>query len=280
MNGADNVTIDGLNDGTNTLTFTNLNTGGAGTSTIRMYNNAITNTVQNCNIEGSTLSTTDGVVTLGSGTNTTLSISNNNIRAAGANLPVYSIYSSGTNTAVTVSTNNIENYFSATVNSAGIYANTACNTWTISDNKFYQTASRTITGLAINARAIWVTAGGGHTISGNTIGYATSGGGGFTTYITTNTNNQVIPIELAGNATASSIQGNIISAFTITSASNLTSATAAGIFSGIYVSSGAANIGTTTGNTIGSATGNGSISITCSVTGAFLFISGIYAASA
>ena len=281
LNGADNVTIDGLNDGTNTLTFTNASIAAAGTSTIRMYNGATVNTVQNCNIEGSTTSTADGIVTLGAvAPNTTISISNNNIRPAGANLPIYGVYSSGINTSVTVSANNIQDYYSATIDAAGVYANTACDAWTISNNKFFQSASRTVSGIGTKVRAIWVTAGGGHTISGNTIGYTTSAGTGTTTYITTQTTNQLIPIQLDGNNTVSSIQGNIITNISLTSASNLTSITPPGIFTGIYVSSGAVNIGTSVGNTIGATTGTGSISITCSVTGTFLFISGIYAASA
>lgn len=282
LNGADNVTIDGLFDGTNTLTITNSSTSNtAGTSTIRMYNTATSNTVQNCFIEGSTTDASGGIVFLGTGANNTISLTTNTIRPSGANQPVNSVYASsaGTNTGVSVVGNFIQDYFSATATSTGVFAGTGSNTWTVSNNRFYQTASRTITGSAVNARAIWITAGGGHTISNNTIGYATSGGGGTTTYITTNTNNQVIPIQLDGNATVSSIQGNIITAFTITSASNLTSATPAGIFTGIYVSSGAANIGTVTGNIIGATTGTGSISISCSVTGIQLAFSGICVSS-
>jgi len=275
LNGADNVTIDGLNDGTNTLTFINTSTSAiAGTCTIRMYNGTLLNTVQNCIVQGSTLSTGDGVISLGSGTNANLSIGSNTVRSSGANLPVYGVYSSGTNTSVSVSANNIQDYFSATVNSAGVYANTACNTWTISNNKFYQTAARTVTALGVIVRAIQVTAGGGHTISNNTIGFANSAGTGTTSYITNTTTNQVVAIELAGNTTASSMQGNIIAGMSITSASS--APPAAGLFSGIYVSSGAVNIGTLAGNTIGATTGTGSIAISCSATGIQLFISGIY----
>jgi hypothetical protein len=279
LNGADNVTIDGLNDGSNTLTFTNTSTGGAGTSTVRMYSNALTNNLQNCTIEGSSTSITDGVITLGSGTNTTISITGNTIRSTGGNLPVYSIYSSGTNTAVTVSTNNIQDYFSAAANSAGVYANTAANTWTVTTNRFYQTGSRTVTGAGVIVRAIHIATGGGHTITGNIIGAANSSGTGTSAYTTTTTTNQFVAIEVAGNATASSIQGNQVSNINITTASNLTSATAPGIFCGIYVSSGAANIGTVTGNVIGSAVAAGSINITSSVTATALFYTGIYATS-
>ncbi|MES2850367.1 MAG: hypothetical protein V4685_15010 [Bacteroidota bacterium] len=279
LNGADNVTIDGLNDGSNTLTISNSNSGNAaGTSTIRMYNTASTNTVQNCTIEGSTTNTASGIIFFSTGTNATISIASNTIKPTGANLPVYSVYANGTsNTAITISSNNIQDYFNATVNSAGVFASTGSDVWTVSNNKFFQGASRTVTTAGVIVRAIQIADGGGHTISSNTIGYGNSGGTGTTTYITSQTDNRVIAIELAGTATASSIQGNSVSSISLTSASNLT--TAPGIFSGIYVSAGAANIGTVTGNTIGAATGTGSIIITCSNTSTFLFITGIYATS-
>lgn len=281
LNGADNVTIDGLNDGSNSLTISNSNTGNAaGTSTIRLYNGATSNTVQNCIIEGSTTSTTSGTIFLSTGTNATISVISNTIRPAGANLPVYSVFASGTsNTGISITGNNIQDYFSATASSAGVFASTGSDAWTVSSNKLYQTASRTVNSLGVIVRAIQVAAGGGYTISNNIIGYANSAGTGTTTYVSTQPNNQVIPIELAGNATVSSIQGNSIANMSITSASNLTSATVPGIFSGIYLSSGAANIGTVASNTIGATTGTGSVTIACSITATQLFIAGIYATS-
>ncbi|MBL0359335.1 MAG: hypothetical protein IPP72_21835 [Chitinophagaceae bacterium] len=277
LNGADNVIIDGLNDGSNSLTISNISTSNtAGTSTIRMYNGALTNTVQNCTIEGSTTNTASGIIFFSTGTNNTISVALNTIRPAGANLPVYSIYANGTaNTGIIISSNNIQDYFSATASSAGVFASTGSDAWTVSGNKFYQTAPRTVNTLGVIVRAIHVSAGGGHAISGNTIGYANNAGTGTTTYITTQNNNQVAAIELAGNTIVSSIQGNIISGMSLNSASSVPPAS--GLFSGIYVSSGSANIGTLSGNIIGATTGTGSISITCSATGIQLFISGIYA---
>ena len=53
LNGADNVTIDGLNTGGNSLVISNLSTATtAGTSTIRFINDASGNTVQYCTIKG------------------------------------------------------------------------------------------------------------------------------------------------------------------------------------------------------------------------------------
>jgi hypothetical protein len=52
FNGADNVIIDGLNTGGNSLTISNTSTA-AGTSTIRFINDATNNIIRNCTIEGS-----------------------------------------------------------------------------------------------------------------------------------------------------------------------------------------------------------------------------------
>lgn len=63
LNGADFVTINGLNSGGHSLTLANSNTGtAAGTSTIRFINGAQRNVVTNCNIQGSS---TVGVGTAG-----------------------------------------------------------------------------------------------------------------------------------------------------------------------------------------------------------------------
>jgi hypothetical protein len=80
-------------------------------------------------------------------------------------------------------------------------------------------------------------------------------------------------IELTVAATpVSQIQGNTITAISLTTTSGAT--TAPGIFTGISVLGGNVNIGTTAGNTIGAATGLGAISITSSTS--LAYISGIY----
>ena len=54
LNGADLVTIDGLNSGGNSLTISNTTVSAtAGTSTIRFINGAQNNTVTNCSVLGS-----------------------------------------------------------------------------------------------------------------------------------------------------------------------------------------------------------------------------------
>ncbi len=62
LNGADNVTIDGLNTGGNTLTLSNTSTAStAGTSTLKFITDATNNTVTNVSILGSaTISVSGG----------------------------------------------------------------------------------------------------------------------------------------------------------------------------------------------------------------------------
>ncbi|TAE80293.1 MAG: hypothetical protein EAY81_10575, partial [Bacteroidetes bacterium] len=297
LNGARNVTINGLNSGGNSLTISNTATGAS--SCIRFINDASVNTVTNCTITGST--TSFGNVFFSTGNingNDSNTISNNNIGVAGSSFPVNCIYSLGTsalieNNANTVTGNNIFDYFSATVVTSGINVNTGNSNWTISNNKLYQTATRTYTTGNIH-NGIFVNSGSAYTITGNVIGYANSSGTGTTnmigntvalagfpgSYTVTGTNNatRYVAINcafLAGGA-ASSIQGNTIAGFALYTSSGAT--TTSGVLGGISVTAGNANIGTVTGNTIGSTTGTGSIYIATGTTGGAVV--GIYASSA
>ena len=189
--GADNVTIDGLNTGGNTLTIANtLSPGTTGTSTIRFIGGATTNTITNCNLQGSkgtSVATnggviafsTDAVTASGNDNNT---ISNNNIGPAGANLPTTGIQCNGSvsttaigNSGLVINNNNIFDYFGAAVTSAGIAVNGGCNGFSITNNRFYQTGTRTWTtgaehnGILLNSST--ATSGvQGMTVTGNTIG--------------------------------------------------------------------------------------------------------------
>src|SRR6185295_3990801 len=159
LNGADNVTIDGTNAGGNSLTISNTNTGAvAGTSTIRFINGASNNTVKNSTISGSAtvaIGTAGGNVlfstTTGTGNNDN-TITGNNIGPAGASLPVKCISAVGTttnsgtiNTADIIDNNNIYDFFNATASVTSIDIRTGNTNWMISNNRIYQTATRTFT---------------------------------------------------------------------------------------------------------------------------------------
>jgi hypothetical protein len=301
MNGAIYATVDGRPGGigsTSQLTITNTATGTAVAA--RMINDASNNTITYCTLNGST-SATNGVVYLATGTvtgNDNNTISNNNIGPAGANLSINGIVSIGTSAAInnsgnTVTGNNIFDYFSAGSASNGINLGTGNSTWTISNNRLYQTATRLYTTANTHA-GINITSGDGYTITGNTIGYANSSATGTTNMIGNSVTLAGFPgsYTVSGTATAtryigingtftaggavSSIQNNTIAGFAMYTSNGTT--TANGMFCGIAVNSGPVNIGTVTGNTIGSTSGNSSIYVATSTSGGI--IAGIYVSSA
>jgi len=84
------------------------------------------------------------------------------------------------------------------------------------------------------------------------------------------TSNQFAGIQLnVGTATPSSLQGN--TSATSSGPVPSTASTLPGVWTGIYVQSGTVNVGTETGNSIGSGTGTGSVSVTTSATGGTTF---------
>ena len=287
FNGADNVTIDGLNTGGNTLTINNTSTGAAA-GTIRFIGDATNNTVKNSTIIGAGTSTTSGTIFFSTGaaagTGNDGNIISNNTITSGASTATNAIYSAGTSTAIdnsgiTISNNNIADYFNASNPTNGIYLVSNSSAWTISGNKFYQTATRTATAAGSTNKAILINtaSGGGYTINNNIIGFANSTGTGVTAYAGAfNLTYSAISISAAATP-VSNIQGNTISGITI---SNTTSggSVANPVFGGIIVAAGGVNVGTTTGNTIGSTTGTGAVTVT-GATNAYLVLP-IYATSA
>ncbi len=272
LNGADNVTIDGLSSGGNSLTIINLGIGAS--SAIRFAADASNNTVTNCTVLGSTTASF-GVISFGPGTTTGNdgnSITNNNIGPSASGTPLNGIHSLGTSAAVdnsgnTVSGNNIYDYFVATASTAGINVNSFNSGWTINNNRFYQTANRTYTSAATHY-GIFISSGSGYTITGNVIGYSNSSGTGTTNMVgltsgalggtfpssytaggTANATRYVgINCTFAAGGVVSSIQNNTIAGFALYTSSG--ASTTNGILCGIAVNSGNADIGTTTGNNV------------------------------
>ena len=230
LNGADNVTIDGLNTGGNSLTIANTTVSAtSGTSTIRFQTDASSNTLTNLSVLGSATmaaGTNGGNIWFGSAAITTGNdnnvVSNSNIGPTGANLPTKGIYFSGTsntdpgtaNSGILINNNNIYDYFSATVSSAGIDLNSGSTNLSITNNRFYQTASRTMTTTSLTHSGIRIsnTSGNNYQITGNTIGFANSAGTGtYTLVFPASTSGGFIPINLSvGTTVATSVQGNTI----------------------------------------------------------------------
>jgi trimeric autotransporter adhesin len=276
LNNAKNLTLDGRvnQTGANDLIIANTN---VGTSyAILLNNDANDNVIQNCIIQSTNTSTTSGTIVFGTTTGTNGN-DNNTISACdirdGASTPVNGIYSLGTTTTTAqfndnniISGNNISNFFSAGSATAGVFVGNGNSTWTISNNKLFQTVTRTYTsGNTHNGIQVSNTSGNGFIISSNTIGFASSTGTG--TYTIAGTiANRFIGINISVGTTAvSSVQGNTISGINLSSSSG--AATANGIFAGINITNGNVNVGTTTPNIIGAATGTGAIVATTSTAG-------------
>ncbi|NHM06535.1 T9SS type A sorting domain-containing protein [Flavobacterium sp. CYK-4] len=261
FSGADFVTIDGLNAGGNSLTISNTSTSNtSGTCTIRFITDASNNHIYRTSILGSatmTAGTNGGNIwfaTRGLPTNTgndNNSVEFCNIGPAGSNLPSKGIYFSGTpgfeNNNITIDNNNIYDYFSAAVESAGVYITTGSTLVTITNNKFYQSATRTqTTGVVHSGIKIANASGNGFSIASNTIGYANSSGTGTYNFVGI-ANSIFTPITLS--VASASVQGNTIAGI----AHNTSTATFSGVnmFAGINVTAGNVNIGNASGNTIG-----------------------------
>ena len=314
LNGAKNVRIDGYNQ----LTLANTSTAAtAATSTIRFISTtaaaggAQNNIVANCSIQGSatvplgtaggnvlfSTTTVNGTVVVGNNSNV---IANNDIGPAGANLPLKCISAVGTttnantiNTGNIVSNNNIHDFFSPTASNAGIDIRTGNTSGTISNNRIYQTASRSFTttaGLRYSGIVLSASTGTGATgnwmyITGNTIGFGAANGTGTTTISggdASGLQNEVrgIDLQAASSGTATEVYGNLISGINQTS-SRASITTGLSAFAGISVSTAAGtsatgvfDIGGWAGNQIGSLDGSSTIvinatSVTASTTPIF-----------
>jgi predicted outer membrane repeat protein len=285
LDGADNVTIDGrVNQSGSTKDLIITNTSTSGTSTIRFINDASNNTVKYCTIKGASTATWNAgtilFLTAGSGSgNGDNTIDNNNFTCAtDANRPVSSVYSNGTsgkeNSGNIISNNNFYNIFRRSAYSNGIIISSNNTNWTVSGNSFYET-SDLITTSDDPYYMIWINnAGINYTITGNYIGGSSSQCGG-TAYVksgTTSFNNNFSAIYInTGAGTASSVQGNTIKNFSWSNSGGAS-------WYGINIQGGSVNIGNTTGNTIGAATGTGSITLTNAAAGGVFY--GIYILSA
>ncbi|MCS6916982.1 MAG: T9SS type A sorting domain-containing protein [Chitinophagales bacterium] len=290
LNGADYVTIDGLNSGGSSLTIESPNTGTSAV-TIRFINDATNNIITRCTVRGSSTGTisvsTDGAVILFSTSSVSSGNDNNTISycdigPSGSNLPYICIRGFGT--AGRSNDNNIiDNNFirdfghlaqGGSNNTNGIYLSSYNSGWTIANNRIYQTATRTFTIGGQGAyRGIRLVTGadlnsGGFTISNNIIGYGNSSGTGTTTIDNSGnfaTTFEAIAVEQGSNGATTQITGNTISGITMHSARAPT--TFSGLndfaFAGIIVGNGSFNI---SNNTIGASSGTGAITSHCKQT--------------
>ena len=274
LNGADNVIIDGISAGGDSLTISNLSTSiSAGTSTIRLSNGASGNLIARCRVLGSSN------VSIGSGggvilfDNLVAGNNNNTIQdcdlgPAGANLPNLLIYciNSGSHMNNSITGCRLYDFFSPTKSSAGIYLENSGGTgWTITNNKFFQTATRTFTSSGLTHYGIAVLGGSGVQISNNTIGFSSPNGTG-TYSLVGLSGSRWIPVDINSGTTAAptEVHGNRVSSLSFTGAMSGTGVSAPlHIF---RVLGGVINIGTVTGNVVGDSLVNNSISYSSTAT--------------
>ncbi|MFN6341506.1 MAG: T9SS type A sorting domain-containing protein [Bacteroidota bacterium] len=250
--------------------------------TIRFINDADSNTIFYADVRGGNTtalgSAGAGVINFGTTTfpngNDFNTIKFCDIREDGANLPVSSISSIGSATTVIANNDNniidscnIYNFFSPTVASAAIYVGANNSEWKIRGNKFFQTAPRAFTAGPVH-RVLWITpnvanltSASGFVINNNFVGGNNVSGTGnyeMNGAFTHTFNAYDISVGLGA---PTSVQGNTITNINYTSASTSSIA-----FLGINVVNGNVDVGTITGNIIGSRTTNGSITVNLSST--------------
>lgn len=271
LNGADNVYINGLNSGGNSLTVENTSTSNNwGLGTILLLNDASYNQIQNCTIKASGTNSFSGAVVVSGGTTTgndNNEISYCTIMPSGTNLPACGISSNGSSASVAnsnlvISNNIIKDCFSATVASEGIYLNTDTDNATITSNKIFQTAERTTAALSstVYYRFILASTSGnsGHNISNNILGFANEAGTGYSIF-SGSSSYSVRGIDVVTSSTAGSttVSYNTIGGIknTVNMGSNVSP------FVGIITSGYSYNV---TNNTIGNTSTTGSVVVSAS----------------
>ncbi len=261
FSGSDNININGLNAGGSSLEFSNMNTTAAA-NTVRFTDGATSVFIERCSLLGANPTNNSGTVFFGTGGNTIIHLAGNRIGDASTGTPANAIYSAGTagleNRLNVVSGNLIYNYFQPGVATTGISLTANNSNWTIENNEFYQTSPRVFTAGFIH-RAIQINGGEQYTISGNIIGGSAPNAAGLYELSGSSTRFTAIEVLNAGVTLGNSIQGNRVQNIQVTTTSG--AGAPQGVFTGIYVLAGNANIGGVQGNIIGAGTGNGSIRI-------------------
>jgi len=257
LNDADRITFDGRQDGTGAMawTITNTNNTTFYSPTIELLNDAIDDTIRYMTLECSSADTMSANIALqgttGTNGNDNLIVDNSILRGYGAFTPTNVIYSRGTtgalNSGIKITNNRIYDYFNSARNSNGIFVYSNSTAWTITGNRFYQTAQRTFAGNWRNAAVYFNDINSsGINISNNIIGYANETGTGYTDL--TGSRGSFTGIYLnTSTASVSNIMSNTVSNILLN-----TNNTSGDVFTGIIVANGRVDIGAAgTGNTIG-----------------------------
>jgi len=265
LNGADNVTLDGrVNHTGSTVSLTIVNESvstNAGTSTIRFISDANGNNIKYCNIWGSSLSTSGGIILFSSAAssgNDNNILEYNNITNNNDNRPVRVVYAYGTsgmeNDHNYIRNNNIFDFLNPSNASDCIHLSVYNTAWTIAGNSFYETTTFAPTADVGYQFIYTYNSGTSYSIDGNYFGGSGPLCSGTWTKTTGNNHLSCIFINNQISTCTNSITNNTIKGFSFHNSGN-------GIFAGIVLYCSSSENGVITGNTIGSATGTGSVTI-------------------
>ncbi len=268
FNGCKYFTIDGRSGGVGTtiaLTINNDNTNYSQANTINFVNDASRDTIRYCNIMGNNLvgsGSLCGTITFSSTSGTTGNDSNDieycTIHAGTYYNPTVLIFSYGTsgkeNNSNTIANNNLYDFLpnSSYQSAIGIYIYNNSTDFRITGNHIYQTQSLTATNAWGMYGIYFNNTTGNITISNNYIGGSAPYCGSSAWQLgSVSTANVIYPIYVISSTTLpSTISGNTLSNYLLATNSSAP-------FYGIY----ALGLMSITGNTIGSSTGTGNISV-------------------
>lgn len=278
FNGADYIILDGRAAGVGTTlsdiqwTIRNERTAATVGPTINITNDATYNTLRFLNIEGECAGNTQGIVYLSGGPTTGNDYNEisyctvQDLTTGGTTtFPFGGIVVNGTSEAIsdgylTIDNCHIINISTPTSVSTIFVGGYELSNWTITNNHMYHNSATALpTGIATYwCTFIFVDDGTGHTITGNYMGGTASSCGGTAFTMSGAHTNRGMQFQTMVTGTALTISGNVFRNFAITSTNNVTADNA---YLVVFRLSGAADINLT-GNTIGSLTVDGSITLT------------------
>ncbi|MFI5222262.1 MAG: beta strand repeat-containing protein, partial [Bacteroidia bacterium] len=274
LNGAQYIIIDGRPGGYGVKDLSISNTSLSGAA-IRFINDACYNTIMYDTISGVNNTLTGGVIffstSTGSRGNDSNIINNCDIKD-GATYPEVSIYSLGSvttsalyNSNNIISNCNIYNFWKAGAESDAFKIGNGNTDWYITGNSVYQTAARTATSAhqqyIINLNN---TSGNNFVIGNNYFGGSAPNCGGTAWSVASSVGYRFTGAYFnVGAAAPSLFSNNTFANFNIASGGTAFTSIP-GVWSGTYLAGGLINI---MGNTFGSTTATGSITITTSITG-------------
>jgi hypothetical protein len=270
-NGGTYVNFDGRPGSVGVISHLTIeNTSTAGTA-LSITNDASNNTFNYLKFRGVNTSTISGVVTMGNAVlfgNNNMTFTNNEF-FDGATQPTNLFYAANNtlntiSSGLNISNNLFHDWFNAATTSTAITVSTGNTASTVSNNSFYQTATRTFT-VGVLTYAVNLTPGSGlnvgnFTVSGNYFGGTAPLCGG-TAYTSLGAvAHRFIALQLnTGTGGTNSVQGNTFRNFNFTTTSATT--TTNGIWCAINLigTNGANNVGNLVPNVIGSNTANAQI---------------------